>query len=154
MINVLITDAYRARITPALIEETVQALAAHQGMEENELDLSIVIESSESLHELNWQFRAIDAPTDVLSFPSGEINPETGQAYLGDVIISFPQAEVQAQTAGHSITCELRLLIVHGVLHLLGYDHATLAEEEEMWVIQRKILQDFGCSAPADTGAV
>ncbi len=90
--------------------------------------LSIVIDNNEKLRELNKQFRGIDAPTDVLSFPSGEIDPETGETYLGDIIISWEK--VQSQALQQTIECEMRLMVVHGILHLLGYDHATDTEQK------------------------
>jgi len=86
----------------------------------------------------------IDAPTDVLSFNVDEIDPETGNYYLGDIIISYQKANEQAVTAGHEIQSELSLLIIHGVLHLLGMDHDTPESQEPMWKIQDQILSDMG----------
>ena len=107
-------------------------------------DLSIVITGDEDVRILNQRFLGIDAPTDVLSFPAGEIDPETGRGYLGDVIISLSRAVDQAVQRGHSTEAELQVLVVHGVLHLLGYDHATSAEKNRMWSIQGKILAALG----------
>ncbi len=107
-------------------------------------DLSIVISDDEDVRILNQRFLGINAPTDVLSFPAGDIDPETGRGYLGDVIISMPRALAQAVQRGHSTEAELQVLVVHGVLHLLGYDHATSAEKKRMWSIQGKILAALG----------
>ena len=82
----------------------------------------------------------IDAPTDVLSFPSDEIDPDTGFRYIGDIIISYPRAAEQANASGHAVTAELELLIVHAVLHLLGYDHADPVGKDKMWSSQASIL--------------
>lgn len=111
-----------------------------------ESDLTIVITDDHQLQALNRQFLGIDAPTDVLSFPTHEADPETGDVYLGDILISYPQAIVQSHAGGHSIQDELQLLVVHGVLHLLGYDHAQDAERERMWAVQADTLQYLGCS--------
>lgn len=103
------------------------------------------------LNELNRQFRGVDAPTDVLSFEDGEIDPDSGRPYLGDVIISVSRAEAQAAAGGHALVDELQLLTIHGVLHLLGYDHADDAEKVQMWEFQTRILTELGCAArPAE----
>jgi len=107
-------------------------------------DLSIVISGDDDVRILNQRFLGIDAPTDVLSFPAGDTDPETGSGYLGDVIISMPRAVDQAVQRGHSTEAELQVLVVHGVLHLLGYDHATSAEKKRMWLIQGNILASLG----------
>lgn len=106
--------------------------------------LTILLAGDERLRQLNRQFRGIDAPTDVLSYFLGETDPDTGEHYLGDVIISFPRAQAQAQERGHSTAEELDLLVVHGVLHLLGYDHADAEERDRMWAVQRQILHLLG----------
>jgi probable rRNA maturation factor len=102
--------------------------------------LSILLTNDNALQALNRQHLDKDYPTDVLAFPAAETDPENGAAYLGDVIISIEQAEVQAGRAGHTLEAELQLLVVHGVLHLLGYDHAGHAEQIVMWQAQSEIL--------------
>jgi probable rRNA maturation factor len=89
---------------------------------------------------LNRQYLGVDAPTDVLSFPVGEVDPESEALYLGDILISYPQALAQAEAAGHPVQAELQLLVVHGTLHLLGYDHAEEDEKTLMWKAQDEIL--------------
>jgi len=103
-------------------------------------DLSIVLTGDEALQRLNHEFMGIDAPTDVLSFPADFIDPDTSQPYLGDVIISIPRAKAQAFENGQSVQDEVLLLVVHGVLHLLGYDHALPEEKEQMWAAQAAVL--------------
>ncbi len=76
-----------------------------------------------------------------MSFPSGELDLDTGNHYLGDIIISYPQAEAQALSGGHTPSIEIELLVVHGVLHLLGYDHAEEDQEQDMWAAQAEILR-------------
>lgn len=145
MITVLISDEYLALINQQSIEEAAQkVMDILPG--NNESDISIAIDGDERIRQLNFDFLGIDAPTDVLSFPSGgdEVDPESGHAYLGDLIISYPRALLQAQAAGHAVENEILLLIVHGILHLLGYDHATPEDKEEMWRIQGEILNKLG----------
>ena len=110
-----------------------------------EAGFSVVITDDEQLHQLNQQFLEIDAPTDVLSFPSDEIDPDTGETYLGDVLISLPRAVAQAQAGGHPARDELQLLVVHGMLHLLGHDHAEPEEKARMWALQASVLEQLGC---------
>jgi probable rRNA maturation factor len=109
-------------------------------------DITIVLTDDRQLHELNMDHLGVDTPTDVLSFPASETDPETGSTYLGDVIISIPRAVQQAQAAGHPVEAEVQLLVVHGTLHLLGYDHATVVEKAQMWEEQSKVLGRLGLS--------
>jgi len=103
-------------------------------------DLSILVTDDEQVHNLNHEYRNIDETTDVLSFSSMEKDPDTNHVYLGDVIISFDKALKQADQAGHPVLVELQLLVVHGVLHLLGYDHVESYQKSRMWDTQNKIL--------------
>lgn len=111
---------------------------------ENKSDLGIVIGNDVLLHQLNLKYRQVDSTTDVLSFPSGEVDPDTTNFYLGDVVISLPRAQDQASTEGHSLADELQLLVVHGTLHLLGYDHAEIEEKKIMQDAQDNILNLLG----------
>ena len=103
-------------------------------------DISIALTTDEDIRQLNHQFRDIDRPTDVLSFESDEIDPISGMRYLGDIVISYPRALQQAEDAGHPVGNELMLLTVHGVLHLLGFDHDSAGAKAAMWKLQSKIL--------------
>ena len=111
-------------------------------------DLSLVINDQAFIRELNKKFLGIDQSTDVLSFPAGEIDPDTGKLYLGDVIISYPDALQQSENGNHSIISELELLVVHGVLHLIGYDHNDSEEKARMWGIQDLILEKISQPEP------
>ena len=124
-----------------LLEQAALAALTHQSAEG---DLTIVLADDEELHRLNRDFLGIDAPTDVLSFPASETDPDTGAAYLGDIILSIPRADAQAQAAGHPLADEARLLVIHGVLHLLGHDHAEADEKAKMWKAQGEILASLG----------
>jgi len=107
-------------------------------------DLTLVLTGDERIRNLNRDFLGRDMPTDVLSFPANETDPETGRRYLGDVIISLPRARDQAATRGHALDNEVQLLVIHGVLHLLGYDHAETSEKVRMWAAQAEILERLG----------
>jgi probable rRNA maturation factor len=109
-------------------------------------DLTIVLVDDARIQALNRDFLAHDAPTDVLSFPADEPDPETGRRYLGDVVISLGRAAEQARERGHAFEAEMQLLVVHGVLHLLGYDHAEAEEKERMWAAQAGVLERLGVS--------
>ena len=109
-------------------------------------DMTIVLTDDAQLHELNREFLGVDAPTDVLSFPASEADPETGSPYLGDILISIPRATEQARAAGHPVEAEVQLLVVHGTLHLMGHDHAETEEKERMWKAQAEVLVRLGLS--------
>ena len=102
--------------------------------------LSVMVTDDAALRRLNSQFLGIDRPTDVLSFPNAETEPESGVRYYGDIAISLPRAQAQARVAKHSLLAELQLLVAHGVLHLLGHDHARAQDKARMWQAQGAIL--------------
>ena len=130
------------RITAAA--ETV--LCAHSRQDGSAL--TIVVTTNEAVQELNLRHRAIDAPTDVLSFPADappiEIPDEA--PYLGDLVIAYPYALQQAQQAKIDVDDSFILLVVHGTLHLLGYDHDGAEKRAEMWSIQADMLKKMGIS--------
>ncbi len=109
-------------------------------------DMTIVLTDDKQLHELNLEYLGVDSPTDVLSFPASESDPETGTPYLGDILISIPRAAQQAQAAGHPVEAEVQLLVVHGTLHLLGHDHAEAEEKARMWNAQAEVMSRLGLS--------
>ena len=112
-------------------------------------DLTLVLADDAQLQDLNHQFLGVDAPTDVLSFPAGETDVDSESLYLGDVIISYPRAQEKAAAGGHSVKDELQLLVVHGVLHLLGFDHGNRDERAVMWAKQAEVLSSLGSSVTA-----
>jgi probable rRNA maturation factor len=125
----------------SLLEEAAHAALEHQFADG---DLTLVLTTDEQLQRLNREYLGVDAPTDVLSFPASETDPETGRCYLGDILISIPRAKAQAHTAKHALADETRLLVIHGVLHLLGHNHAKAREKAKMWKAQREILKKLG----------
>lgn len=139
MIYIQVAEGLVLPLSEALVEKAAQETLLHEGVED-EVDLTIVISDDETLRQLNQKFMGIDAPTDVLSFPADLVDPDTRRRYLGDVIISLPRAEAQAPENGQSLQDEVLLLAVHGVLHLLGHDHAEPGEKERMWAAQEAVL--------------
>jgi probable rRNA maturation factor len=137
---------FAGEVDEELLRRVTAETLRHEGIE-GEIALSVLITDDEAVRELNRQFRDVDAPTDVLAFGSGEegdfVTAPGEPAYLGDVVISYPRAVAQAEEYGHSINRELALLAVHGVLHLLGYDHMSEAERTEMWARQNEILESL-----------
>jgi probable rRNA maturation factor len=139
--HVVERSALRAAARAALDYEAAPAPGA----------LAIAVADDVALQRLNRDYLGHDRPTDVLSFPSHETDPETGARYFGDIAISFPRARAQATAGGHRVSAELQLLVVHGVLHLLGHDHAKRREKARMWAAQAEILKRLGApiSGPA-----
>jgi probable rRNA maturation factor len=112
-------------------------------------EVSLVFTDSETVRQLNRDYRGVDEPTDVLAFymlpqkgaDSSFALPPDGVTRLGEVIISYPQAAEQAKEQGHSPERELALLVIHGILHLLGYDHKEPEEESKMRERERELLE-------------
>ncbi|MDT5257638.1 MAG: putative rRNA maturation factor [Mycobacterium sp.] len=113
-------------------------------------ELSMVLLDSAAMADLHMRWMDLPGPTDVMSFPMDEVEPggrpdapEPGPAMLGDIVLCPEFAAEQAVAAGHSLGQELALLTVHGVLHLLGYDHGEPDEEKEMFALQRELLEEW-----------
>jgi probable rRNA maturation factor len=114
---------------------------------ERKAELSIVLTGDGEVRKLNKLYRKKDKTTDVLSFPLLEgrrLSSGDGKIALGDVVISVPQTKRQSVKMGKSFRDELALLLVHGILHLLGHDHATRAQEKKMFGLQDRLLKRFG----------
>ncbi len=139
MIHLQIDERLPPPVETGPIQRAAAAALAHRS-DPDQVAVTIVVTGDDCIQSLNRQFMGIDAPTDVLAFPSGEIDPDLQMAYLGDVVISYPRAQAQSARGGHSLQQELELLTVHGILHLLGYDHATPEEKARMWAVQTEIL--------------
>lgn len=115
-------------------------------------EVSVVITDDETVRELNRRYLNLDEPTDVLSFPLAEapgrsdapgefVGPPDGVVHLGEVIVSYPTAERQAREQGHGVEREIAHLVVHGLLHLLGYDHGEREEERRMRAREDELLR-------------
>ena len=122
-----------------LIQRAIRA-ALREEKVPDDCEVSVLLTDNEGIHELNRDYRGVDRPTDVLSFPANELSPgrfdaalceedaETGRLFLGDMAISLEKCEAQAVEYGHSFERELMYLTVHSTLHLLGYDHVDEGE--------------------------
>lgn len=149
--NIQINGDYRQdAVAQAVdVEALARAVLAHEHLPE-ETEVSITFVDDDEMHRLNKEYRGIDRPTDVLSFecdgmpePDDLPLPEGEVWALGDVIIAPDVAERQTADYGTSFTDELSLLLVHGLLHLCGYDHIEDDEAEEMEGLERQILSAF-----------
>jgi probable rRNA maturation factor len=133
--------------SPEGIENKLKAAADSVLKNENVKSgsITILLTDNRTMRSLNRQFRSENKTTDVLSFYFGE-DPgilSNQPIYIGDIAISVPYARRQAESQGHSVTAEIQLLAIHGILHLLGYDHETEDTKEEMWAVQRKVLDQL-----------
>jgi probable rRNA maturation factor len=134
----------------ALLKLAAAVTLTHQIVNE-QAGVTILLSDDATLQAFNVQFLGEDRPTDVLSFPAGETFPGMGDfsGYLGDIALSVPYATRQAAEKEHDPAAEMQLLVVHGLLHLLGYDHDTSAAQREMWRVQAEILEQLGLGAIA-----
>jgi probable rRNA maturation factor len=155
MLHIQISESLQSYQLPQaamteLLDRAAQAVLERQATHPQE-DASLVLTDDAQVQELNSQYLGIDAPTDVLSFPAGDDDPDSGAYYLGDVLISYPRAASQALAGGHAVEAELQLLAVHGMLHLYGYDHLDQESKATMWAIQAALLRQLDCpiSGPA-----
>ncbi|MBG6083359.1 rRNA maturation RNase YbeY [Zhihengliuella flava] len=120
-------------------------------------EVSIILLDEDAMERLHIEWMDLEGPTDVMSFPMDELTPGrpgalTPAGTLGDIVICPQVAAEQAQRGGHTTADEMLLLATHGLLHLLGFDHAEPAEREEMFGLQRDLLTEFlGRPAPRET---
>lgn len=146
-IHVQIQDRYETRVEPEVLREAAQRTLAQQRVEDT-YDMTVVVTGDQVLRELNRRYCGLDTSTDVLAFPGESEGPFVAapgsRRYLGDVIISLPRAEAQAARAENDLIAELQLLVVHGVLHLLGYDDQTESAGARMWELQQAVLDELG----------
>jgi probable rRNA maturation factor len=134
-ITIQVAPRFRAKVDEESLRRVAIEVLRQEGVTEG-TELSLVITDDETVRELNRQFRGVDAPTDVLAFDTGAeeqfVTIPEGPPYLGDVVISYQRALAQAEELGHAVEEELKLLVVHGILHLLGYDHEEEAAARKM----------------------
>jgi rRNA maturation RNase YbeY len=139
----MVTVQINSKISPLIDEEFIIHVASETlgilGLENSEI--SIVLDNNDQIRKLNKKYRDLDEPTDVLSFSFNELDPDTGSNYLGDMVISTQKVKKQALDQGHSIKKEFVTLIIHGILHLAGYDHSTSEEEKNFFELQSEILE-------------
>lgn len=149
-----IRSTQRARGRTRLIREAVDAALAQAAIK-RPVELLVRLTDDAELHQLNQQFRGIDGPTDVLSFASEQwldgklkTRPASGPFNLGEIYISMDRCAAQAQEYGHGLNDELTLLVIHGVLHLLGYDHMQAGRKRAMWAAQDLAFAALGKTNP------
>ncbi len=120
--------------------EVLNAVCQVLQVDPKTVEVNYAFVSPRQIHQLNQKFRQVDKVTDVLSFPDGDINPETKRRFMGDVLICRAVAKRQAKVIGHSLEREITFLQVHGTLHLFGYDHIEPEDEAKMFGLQREIM--------------
>jgi probable rRNA maturation factor len=155
MVNILLETEEgfeRYSTVEAQVADAVNKAVERTGGPEK-AQIGLLIVGDESIHELNMEHRGVDRPTDVLSFPllepgekitQADIDPETGEVVLGDIVISLPAAERQAIEYGNTLAREVSFLAVHGTLHLLGYDHEDDGERHEMRKLEEAVMESVG----------
>jgi rRNA maturation RNase YbeY len=147
-LSVAIIKAVRAPVTTPYLRSVLASAAAVPEVTARlpaAASLTLRVTGDRELRRLNREFLGEDHATDVLSFPAGS----PGDPYLGDIALSWPMVVRQAGSFGHPVEVEAALLSVHGLLHLLGWDHRTVAEEREMWRLTRVALAAAGISGLA-----
>ena len=132
---------------PEQLSELVLSTIRHEGFDKPST-VGLLVTSDDNIRKLNLQYRGQDSPTDVLAFSAGEgsdgfVSPPSLPHHLGDIVVSYPRAVAQAAEYGHSMEEELSRLVVHGVLHLLGYDDQTQKDRDAMWRRQESALRAF-----------
>ncbi|KUM31953.1 rRNA maturation RNase YbeY [Glutamicibacter mishrai] len=136
----------------ALADSVLKAMFLHP-----ETEVSVVFIDEDAMSALHVEWMDLEGPTDVMSFPMDELRPGTAGApgeggILGDIVICPTVAEAQAKAGGHSTHDEILLLTTHGLLHLMGFDHMEPDEKEEMFTLQRRLLESYtGRPAPKET---
>ena len=147
-INVLIDDEFSEHLEPGWLQTIAEQTLSLEGIGA-EAEMGLVVTGQERIRALNWSYLGKDRPTDVIAFymlspagsePADFVLPPDGQRHLGEVIISYPQAVIQSSEQGHSVKKEVAVLVIHGVLHLLGYEDETPELKELMSVREQEIL--------------
>jgi probable rRNA maturation factor len=147
-IEVSVEEKFRSLVDESWARRIAQAVLKTEGVAPP-YEVGLVFTDSETVQQLNRDYRGVDEPTDVLAFymlpqkgaDSSFALPPDGVTRLGEVIISYPQAVAQAREQGHSPERELTLLVIHGMLHLLGYDHEEPEAESKMRERERELLE-------------
>jgi probable rRNA maturation factor len=154
-VDVTIPRGYARRISAKLVRQVVEKAVEKEGWQQP-ATVDVLLISDDEMQEINATRRGIDEATDVLSFPTLDLKPGEGlmqdffvlppdaKQHLGDIVISVMRVEAQADEAGHSRERELAFLTVHGILHILGYDHDTDDRRRQMRRREEEILGELG----------
>jgi probable rRNA maturation factor len=147
-INVIIDKDFKGKVSARWLRGVAEQTLAAEG-KNAEIEMGLVITGQEQIQQLNRQYRGKNKPTDVLSFGMAQdtpdfVAPPDGMLHLGEVIISYPQAVIQAKEHKHPVKSEVALLVVHGVLHLLGYDDEEPEQARIMRGRETAIMSQIG----------
>jgi len=138
MISIIVRKPYLKQVDKHQLISTAE-LTLNYLYQEKPGDLAILICSNEEISKLNFTYRNINQATDVLSFESYEVNPDSGSYHLGDIVISYDFALEHSLCFSHEVGLELLVLLIHGILHLCGFDHSEEGEKQKMWTKQYEI---------------
>jgi len=143
-IDIHIEEPFQDQVQDGWLRQAAEVTLVFEGID-YPAELSLLVTGDQTVHQLNRTYRGVDETTDVLAFALGAEDssfrpPPDGVTHLGEVIISCPQSARQAEEQKHSLNREVAILTIHGILHLLGYDHQQPEEEEEMRVREAEIL--------------
>ena len=149
-ISILIDAEYKKQVKAARLKKLARAIQSAENVSPKS-EMSLVITGDEQIHALNLKYLEEDRPTDVLSFPMNEqlssepafVSGPDGKLHLGDIIIAYPTAARQAAEHNHSVEREITILLIHGILHLLGYDHDIPQRKDPMNRREAAILKSI-----------
>ncbi len=143
MLNLILPNSYAKEINEArlwkVFKEAVSVLKLGDSA-----SVTLRVTNNRVIRQFNCAWRGENTATDVLSFENAFEDPETGEHYLGDIMISYETARKQARAGDHSIQAEIEMLFAHGMLHLAGFDHANKEQWSQMTTLQDKILENLG----------
>jgi len=148
-LGIQIDKEFRKHLKERWLQKVVEQSLTVQDFD-SEVELSLLVTDDETVRKLNQKYRGVDEPADVLSFALTErklgsspfITPPDGLLHLGEVVISYPQAVRQAEENNHKVEEEIALLVIHGILHLLGYEHDEPARGQEMRALEERVLSE------------
>ena len=146
-LSIRIEKPFVSLVSKQWLRQAVKLTLIHTGIS-SPVELGLVIAGDDTVHELNRSYRSVDSTTDVIAFALSErrakaepfITPPDDVNHLGEVIISYPQAKRQADEQRHPLERELALLVAHGVLHLLGYDHELPEQAQKMRALESQVM--------------
>jgi probable rRNA maturation factor len=152
-LKLCISDKFQELVDNVWLEQLVE-LSLVAGNAGADVELGLFVTDDDTVRSLNREYRGVDEATDVLSFALTEVKvedgllafvmPPDGVLHLGEVVVSYPRAEKQASEHGCELNEELAWLVVHGVLHLVGYDHDEPTRGEEMRAVEKRVLSGIG----------
>ncbi|MBN1366937.1 MAG: rRNA maturation RNase YbeY [Dehalococcoidales bacterium] len=151
-VNISIAEEFKGKVTRRWLRDIAEQVLKSEKTGTN-VEMGVLITNQENIRTLNMTYRDLNEPTDVLSFymiPESEQNddmfimPPDNVKHIGEVVISYPQARKQAEENKHTVKKEITVLLIHGVLHLLGYDHEEPADERKMKSREKAILDSVG----------